>query len=191
MVDMRDIPAGLVYSRVELFTTTVATLSNTVLAEGGGSLRDGHAKDTWQLLVNRATAARPRPLQQQEMAAPTACTTLAEKVSKMQEALRLKEDGARRQADADGVLVAPLQDVCTASRLASAAQVLEEDAPARAASNTCVRAGVSGRGAARRGAPGAAGVPPGAPPPAKRARRMGDGAVLEAVDSPGGAWPRV
>ena len=36
VVDMRDIPAGLVYSRVELFTTTVATLSNTVLAEGGG-----------------------------------------------------------------------------------------------------------------------------------------------------------
>ena len=150
-------------------------------------MRDGHAKDTWQLLVNRATAARPRPLQQQEMAAPTACTTLAEKVSKMQEALRLKEDGARRQADADGVLVAPDADrVCTASRLASAAQVLEEDAPARAAANTCVRAGVSGRGTARRGAPGAAGVPPGAPPLAKRARRMGDGAVLEAVDSDGG-----
>ena len=121
------------------------------------------------------------------MAAPTACATLAEKVSKMQEALRLKEDGARRQADADGVLVAPDADrVCTASRLASAAQVLEEDAPARAASKTCVRAGVSGRGAARRGAPGAAGVPPGAPPLAKRARRMGDGAVLEAVDSAGG-----
>ena len=35
VVDMRDIPAGLVYSRVELFTTTVATLSDTVLAEGG------------------------------------------------------------------------------------------------------------------------------------------------------------
>ena len=103
----------------------------------------------------------------------------------MQEALRLKEDGARRQADADGVLVAPDADrVCTASRLASAAQVLEEDAPARAAAKTCVRAGVSG--AARRRAPGAAGVPPGAPPLAKRARRMGDGAVLEAVDSDGG-----
>ena len=76
--------------------------------------------------------------------------------------------------------------VCTASRLASAAQVLEEDAPARAAAKTCMRAAVSGRGASRRGAPGAAGVPPGAPPPAKRARRMGDGAVLEAVDSDGG-----
>ena len=47
VVDMRDIPAGLAYSRVELFTATVATLSDTVLAEGG-SLRDGHAKDTWQ-----------------------------------------------------------------------------------------------------------------------------------------------
>ena len=186
VVDMRDIPAGLAYSRVELFTTTVATLSDTVLAEGG-SLRDGHAKDTWQFLVSRATAARPRPLQQEEMAAPTACATLAEKVSKMQEALRLKEDCARRQADADGVPVAPDADrVCTASRLASAAQVLEEDAPARAAAKTCVRAGVSGRGAARRGAPGAAGVPPGAPPLAKRARRMGDGAVPEAVDSAGG-----
>ena len=121
------------------------------------------------------------------MAAPTACATLAEKVSKMQEALRLKEDGARRQADADGVLVAPDADrVSTASRLASAAQVLEEDAPvARAAAKPGTRA-VSGRGAAKRGAPGAAGVPPGAPPLAKRARRMGDGAVLEAVDSDGG-----
>ena len=117
------------------------------------------------------------------MAAPTACATLAEKVSKMHEALRLKEDGARRQADADGVLVAPLQDVCTASRLASAAQVLEEDAPARAAAKSCTRAGVGARGAAKRGAPGAAGVQPGATPPAKRAaRRTGDGAVLEAVD---------
>ena len=38
VVDMRDIPAGLVYSRVELFTTTVATLSDTVLVEGGGAL---------------------------------------------------------------------------------------------------------------------------------------------------------
>ena len=120
-------------------------------------MRDGHAKDTWQFLVSRATAARPRPLQQQEMAAPTACATLAEKVSKMQEALRLKEDCARRQADADGVLVAPDADrVSTASRLASAAQVLEEDAPAaKDAANTCTRA-VTGRGAARRGAPGAA-----------------------------------
>ena len=151
-------------------------------------MRDGHAKDTWQFLVNRATAARPRPLQQEEMAAPTACATLAEKVSKMQEALRLKEDCARRQADADGVLVAPDADrVCTASRLASAAQVLESDAPAaRAAAKSCTRAGVSGRGAAKRGALGAVGVQPGAPPLAKRARRMGDGAVLEAVDSAGG-----
>ena len=152
VVDMRDIPAGLVYSRVELFTTTVATLSDTVLAEGG-SLRDGHAKDTWQLLVNRATAARPRPLQQEEMAAPTACATLAEKVSKMQEALRLKEDCARRQADADGVLVAPDADrVCTASRLASAAQVLEEDPPpARAPANNvhACRRQRAGRGQAR------------------------------------------
>ena len=132
-------------------------------------------------------AARPRPLQQQEMAAPTACATLAEKVSKMQEALRLKEDCARRQADADGVLVAPDADrVSTASRLASAAQVLEEDAPAaRAAAKSCTRA-LSGRGAAKRGAPGAAGVQPGAAPLAKRARRMGDGAVLEAVDDDGG-----
>ena len=115
-------------------------------------MRDGHAKDTWQLLVNRATAARPRPLQQEEMAAPTACTTLAEKVSKMQEALRLKEDCARRQADADGVLVAPDADrVCTASRLASAAQVLEEDAPARAAAQNvrACRRQRTGRGQAR------------------------------------------
>ena len=181
VVDMRDIPAGLAYSRVELFTTTVATLSDTVLAEGG-SLRDGHGKDTWQFLVSRATAARPRPLQQQEMAAPTACATLAEKVSKMQEALRLKEDCARRQADADGGQVAP-DTVYTASRLASAAQVLEEDAPAaKDATKTCTRA-VTGRGAARR----AAGVQPGATPPAKRPRpRMGDGALLEAVDDDGG-----
>ena len=149
-------------------------------------MRDGHAKDTWQLLVNRAAAARPRPLQREEMAAPTACATLAEKVSKMQEALRLKEDNARRQADADGVPVAPDADrVCTASRLASAAQVLEEDAPARAAAKSCTRA-ISGRGAAKRGAPGTAGVQPGAAPLAKRARRMGDGAVLEAVDNDGG-----
>ena len=77
-------------------------------------MRDGHAKDTWQFLVNRAAVARPRPLQREEMAAPTACATLAEKVSKMQEELRLKEDCARRQADADGVPVAPDADrVCT------------------------------------------------------------------------------
>ena len=120
------------------------------------------------------------------MAAPTACATLAEKVSKMQEALRLKEDCARRQADADGGQVAP-DTVYTASRLASAAQVLEEDAPAaRAAAKSCTRA-LSGRGAAKRGAPGAAGVQPGAAPLAKRARRMGgDGAVVEAVDNDGG-----
>ena len=121
------------------------------------------------------------------MAAPTACATLAEKVSKMQEALRLKEDNARRQADADGVLVAPDADrVCTASRLASAALELEEDAPAMTAAKSGTRAGVGARGAAKRGAPGAAGVQPGAPPLAKRAaRRTGDGAVLEAVDDDG------